>query len=66
MKQLEGSTQKAGKWNSLYDIHIKEAMALTLFYLHALLRKAPETIHTKTRQMTFRLALRNNTWIKVR
>ena len=47
---MEGSTQKAVKWHSLYDLHIKEAMALTLFCLHALLRKAPEIVHTKTRQ----------------
>ena len=38
-RYLEGSTQKSGKWHSLYDLHIKEAMALTLFCLHALLRK---------------------------
>ena len=70
---LEGSTQKAGKWHSLYNLRIKEAMALTLFCLHALLRKAPETIHPKIRQMIFALflcgrfrhALRNNTCIKV-
>ena len=54
---MEGSTQKAGKWHSLYDLHIKEAMALTLFCLHALLQKAPEAVHTKTRQMTFAMFL---------
>ena len=70
---MESSTQKAGKWHSLYDLHIKERMAFTLFCLHALLRKAPETVHIKTGKMSFALflcgrfrrALHNNACIDV-
>ena len=66
--------KKQASAHSLYDLHIKEAMALTLFCLHALLRKMLETVHTKTRQMTFTLflcgrfrrAFCNNACIKVR
>ena len=36
---------------------LKRQRYLPCFVLHALLRKAPETVHTKTRQITFVLFL---------
>ena len=31
-RKLEGSTQKEGKWQNVFDLHIKETKVLTLLW----------------------------------